>query len=156
MTTKRQIIELAYSSVGLAGFIYDLTPEQVELARKMLDAQMAMWNAKGIRVAWPIPSSPEQGDIDEEIDLPDYALEATYLNLGIRIAPVHGKQVAPDYKTSARMAYDAMLINVVEPATREMPAGYPLGAGYKGFGIGRRWTTGPDPALSTGNDELEL
>lgn len=156
MTTKRQIIKLGYSSVGLAGFIYDLTPEQIELARQLLDAQMASWNAKGIRISWPIPSSPEQGDIDEEIDLPDYALSAAYMALGEQLADVHGKQVTPKYSARARAAYDAMLIRVVEPATRQMPAGYPLGAGYKTNGIGQRWTTGPDPSLSTGNDELEL
>ena len=155
MTTKRQIIELAYASVGLAGFNYDLQPEQIEIARRILDSQMATWNAKGIRVAWPIPTSPDEGDVDETLDLPDYALEAVYTNLGIRIAPMHGKQVTPDFKATARLAYDAMLLKVVEAAPREMPGGYPLGAGHKSIN-GHAWTVAPDATLSTGNDELEL
>jgi len=71
MTTKRQIVELAYASVGLAGFVYDLQPEQLELARRILDSQMATLNIKGIRLGWPIPSSPDSGDLDEETNLPD-------------------------------------------------------------------------------------
>ena len=155
MTTKRQIVELAYASVGLAGFVYDLQPEQLELARRILDSQMATLNIKGIRLGWPIPSSPDGGDLDEETNLPDWALESTYLNLGIRIAPMHGKAVTPDYKASARFAYDAMLISIVQPVSRQMPAGYPLGSGYKTI-IGTAWTTGPVDTLTTSNDELEL
>ena len=155
MTTKRQIVELAYASVGLAGFAYDLQPEQLEHARRILDSMMATWNAKGIRVSWPIPSSPEVGDMDDELFLPDSALEACYLNLGIRIAPMHGKSVTPDYKASARFAYDAMLIDVVLPVSRQMPGGYPLGSGHKTFS-GAAWSADPDSPLTTGNDELEL
>lgn len=155
MTTKRQIVEMAYASVGLALFMVDLQPEQMELARRVLDSQMATWNIKGIRVGWPIPSSPEIGDLDEETNLPDWALEATYLNLGIRIAPMHGKAVAPDYKVAARSAYDAMLISVVKPVSRQMPGGYPLGSGTKHI-YGSAWSADPAPTISTGNDELEI
>lgn len=155
MTTKRQIVELAYASVGLAGFAVDLQPEQMEHARRILDSQMATWNIKGIRLGWPIPSSPSGGDLDDETNLPDWALEATYLNLGIRIAPMHGKAVTPDFKASARAAYDAMLISVVRPVGRRMPGGYPLGAGHRTFS-GASWSADPETTISTGNDELEL
>ena len=155
MTTKRQIIDMAYSSVGLAAFIYDLTPEQIESARRILDSMMATWNAKGIRVGWPIPSSPDMGDVDEETNLPDSALEAVYTNLAIRIAPMHGKQLAPDFKSVAKQAYDAMLIDVVRPGARKMPGGFPLGAGHKSYS-GASWSADPAAVISTGNDELEL
>ncbi len=155
MTTKRQIVEMAYASVGLALFSVDLQPEQMEAARRVLDSQMATWGIKGIRLGWPIPSSPDGGDLDDETNLPDWALEATYLALGIRIAPMHGKTVTPDYKAAARSAYDAMLINVVRPVSRKMPGGYPLGSGQKHI-YGAAWSADPASTISTGNDELEL
>ena len=155
MTTKRQIIEMAYSAVGLAGFVYDLQPEQVESARRMLDAMMASWNARGLRVGWPIPSSPDIGDVDEETNLPDSALEAVYLNLGPLLANMHGKQVTPMYLGMARAAKDTMMISLVKPAERKMPGGYPLGAGHKSV-YGPAWSADPVSVISTGNDELEL
>lgn len=155
MTTKRQIVEMAYASVGLAAYTFDLQPEQLENARRVLDSMMATWNAKGIRLGWPLPSDPNSGDMDEETNLPDSALEATYMNLGIRLAPMHGKAVPPDYRASARMAYDAMLIDVVQSVSREMPGGYPLGSGHKTFS-GSAWSADPDPYISTGNDQLQV
>lgn len=155
MTTKRQIVELAYASVGLAGFAVDLQPEQMEHARRILDSQMATWAVKGIRLGWPIPSSPDAGDLDDETNLPDWAFQATYLNLGIAIAPMHGKAVTPDFKALARSAYDAMLISVVQPVSRQMPGGYPLGSGHKTYS-GAPWSADPESNISTGNDELEL
>jgi hypothetical protein len=155
MTTKRQIIEMSYSAVGLAGFIYDIQPEQIESARRMLDAMMAGWNARGLRVSWPIPSGPDRGDVDEETNLPDSALEAVYLNLGPLLANMHGKQVTPMYLGMARAAKDTMMISLVQPAKLVMPGGHPLGAGHKSY-YGPAWSADPDPYISTGNDELEL
>jgi hypothetical protein len=155
MTTKRQIVDMAYASIGLATHTFDLQPEQLENARRVLDAMMATWNAKGIRVGWPLPSDPNSGDMDEETYLPDSALEAAYMNLGVRIAPFHGKTVPPDYKASARIAYDAMLISIVKPVSREMPGGYPLGSGHKTFN-GSAWSADPEARISTGTDWLDV
>lgn len=153
MTTKRQIITKSYAAVGLAGFIYDITPEQMESARFDLDAMMAEWNGRGLNLSWPIPSSPESGDIDEETNLPDWALEAVYLNLGPRLANAHGKQVTPMYLAMARAAKSGVMSRTVKATPRKMPSGYPLGAGYKTTAA---WTTEPDAVISTNNEELEL
>ncbi len=153
MTTKRQIIELAYEAVGLAGYIYDLMPEQMESARRKLDAMMAEWNGRGINLAWPIPSSPDSGDVDEQTNLPDWALEAVYMSLGPRLANAHGKQVTPMYLAMMRAAFDTVLSRVVKPSPRKMPGGYPLGAGYKTTGA---WSTEPTQVVSNSNEPIEL
>jgi hypothetical protein len=155
VTTKRQIIDLSYSAVGLAGYTFDLQPEQIDATRQMLDAMMAQWNAQGIRLGWPIPSSPINGDVDEETNLPDSALSAVYLNLGTLVATMHGKQVTPMYLGMARAAKDAMFTQAVKAVPRQMPGGYPLGAGYKNA-LGAAWTADPDPVISLGDSELEI
>ena len=48
--TKRQYIEQAFEEVGLAAYVFDLTPEQLQSALRKLDAMMAEWNAKGLRL----------------------------------------------------------------------------------------------------------
>lgn len=155
MTTKRQIIEMAYGAVGLAGFMYDLQPEQMESARRMLDAMMAQWNAQGHRIGWPIPSSPESGDVDDETELPDSALAAVYLNLGPLLANMHGKTVTPMYLGMARAAKDALMTQTVKPVGRKMPGGFPLGAGHKTY-YGAAWSRDPEQVISLGDDELEI
>lgn len=155
MTTKRQIIEMSYSAAGLAGFVYDLQPEQMETARRMLDAMMAQWNSQGIRLGWPIPSSPIDGDVDEETNLPDWALSAVYLSLGPLIANMHGKQMTPTYIGMMRAAKDSMMIQAVKPVSRQMPGGYPLGAGHKTY-PGSAWSADPEPVISLGDSELEI
>ena len=128
--TKRQLIEMAFESVGLAGHIYDLTPEQLENARRKLDAMMGTLSQR-LNVAYTIPTEPESGDLDDETNLPDTANEAEYLNLGLRIAPGYGKQVTQDMKTSARLAMDAVYAATMQRVEMQMPQGIPLGAGHK-------------------------
>ena len=56
--TKRQFVEAALTEIGLASYVFDLQPEQLEYARRRLDAMMADLNGKGLRLSYPIPSSP--------------------------------------------------------------------------------------------------
>lgn len=129
--TKRQFVTQAFEEVGLAAYVFDLTPEQMQSALNRLDAMMASWNAKGIRLGYPIASNPQNGDLDEETNVPDSANEAIYLNLGIRLAPSFGKSVAPETKASAKMAYDTLLSRSAMPPEQQMPSIMPSGAGNK-------------------------
>jgi hypothetical protein len=72
--SKRQFVYAAFEEIGLASYVFDLQPEQLESARRRLDAMMADWNGKGIRLGYPIPSSPQDGSIDEQTNVPDSAL----------------------------------------------------------------------------------
>ena len=71
--TKRQFISAAFEEIGLASYVFDLQPEQLESALRRLDAMMADWNAKGIRLGYPLPSSPQDSSLDEETLVPDSA-----------------------------------------------------------------------------------
>jgi len=129
--TKRQFILAAFEEIGLASYTFDLQPEQLESARRRLDAMIADWNGKGIRLGYPIPSSPEQGSIDEETNVPDSAYEAIICSLGIRLAPSYGKQVMPMTMATAKQGYDTLLQRATFPLEQQMPNTMPAGAGNK-------------------------
>jgi hypothetical protein len=45
--TKRQFVTSAFEEIGLADYVFDLQPEQLEGALRRLDSMMAEWNAAG-------------------------------------------------------------------------------------------------------------
>lgn len=129
--SKRQFISAALEEIGLASYVFDLQPEQIDTARRRLDAMMADWNAKGIRLGYPIPSSPQDGDLDEETNVPDSAYEAIICSLGIRLAPSYGKQVMAETKVVAKQGYDILLQRATFPLEKQLPNTMPSGAGNK-------------------------
>jgi hypothetical protein len=129
--TKRQFVEQAFDEIGLASYTFDLQPEQLQSALRRLDTMMATWNAKGIRLAYPLPSNPQDSDLDQDTEVPDSAFEAIYTNLAVRIAPSFGKQVAIEVKVAAKQAYDVLLQRATAPIEMQLPGTMPAGAGQK-------------------------
>lgn len=146
--TKRQFVEKAFAKIGMAGYIFDLQPEQLQDALRDLDSMMEAWSAKGIRVGYPAPSSPENSDLDEETGVPDSANEAIYYSLGVRIAPDYGKTVSPSVAFFAKQAYDQLLALAAVPMERQFPGTMPSGAGNK------PWRTYDSPFLAPPVDPL--
>lgn len=146
--TKRQFVTDALEEIAVADYDFDLQPEQLQSALRKLDTMMATWNAKGLRLSYPIPSSPENSNLDDETNVPDSANEAIITNLAIRLAPSYGKQVSIDTKQAAYAAYNALLSQSAQP--REMQiTGLPKGAGSK------YWRNSADPFLDEPEDLLE-
>ena len=148
--TKREIINQAFEEIGLAGYVFDLQPQQLEGALRRLDAMMATWNGKGIRIGYPLPSSPGSSDLDQDADVPDEALEAMALNLAVRIAPGYGKTVSPDTKASAKGAYNQLMAQAATPVEMQLDSmAIPAGAGNK------HWRSRKDPFLAPPTDPLQ-
>lgn len=140
--TKRDIIGQAFSEIGLATYTFDLMPEQWEGALRRLDAMIAQWENKGIRLAWPLPTSFAASSLDEDSNAPDTALEALYLNLAVRLAPGYGKTPSPDTKSLASTAYKTLLAQAAQPIPMQIDnMAVPAGAGWKG------WQNTPYPFL---------
>ena len=131
--TKGQFINQAFGEIGLASYVFDLNPEQLQNALRRLDTMMAAWNALGIRLGYPLPSSPEDSDLDEETNVPDSAYEAIYTNLGIKLAPSFGKQVMPETKITAKESYNTLLSRAAMPQEQQLPGTMPAGAGKKSW-----------------------
>ena len=146
--TKRQFVTQAFEEIGLASYVFDLTPEQLQSALRRLDTMMAAWNALGIRLAYPLPSNPQDSDLDEQTNVPDSANEAIYTNLGIKLAPSYGKQVMPDTKMTAKESYNTLLSRAAMPMEQQMPGTMPSGAGNK------PWRVYDDPFLQRPYDPV--
>lgn len=139
--SKRQFVAAAFEEIGLASYAFDLQPQQFESALRRLDAMMASWNALGIRLGYPLPSSPQFSDLDAPSEVPDSANEAIITNLAVKIAPGYGKQVMPDTKATAKETYNTLLSRAAVPMEQQLPGTMPSGAGNK------PWRVYDDPFL---------
>lgn len=157
--TKRQVVEQALEELGLASYVFDMQPEEVESAKRKLDSMMALWDAKDIRFGYPLSGDANSGDLDQETFIPDYAVEAVVLNLSIRLAGSFGKVVPVELKAMAKDAFEttqlAMLSN--PPRVRLDPS-LPRGAGHKGGSLSFMEKTptktifAPDTSVSFSNE----
>ncbi|CAB4168923.1 Tail accessory factor GP4 [uncultured Caudovirales phage] len=153
--TKREFIRQAFEEIGLASYDFDLSPEQWQSALRRLDSMMALWNAKGIRLSYPLPSSYNDSDLDEETQVPDSALDAIISGLAIRLSPSFGKIVSPETKALFKNAYDTLLIKAAQPIEMQMPGNLPMGAGNKLFDAPFSQST-KDALTAGANDALEI
>lgn len=131
MWTKRQIVMEAYGELALAGYEFDITPEEVQTGQRRLDTMMATWEGLGIQVGYAFPASPEDSDPDTPSGLPDKAVETVYLNLAIRLAAGVGKALSPDTKRNAQTGYAVLLSEAAKPRQQQLPSTLPRGAGNK-------------------------
>ena len=110
--TKRQVITQAFSEAGLAAYIHNLNAGQLQDAMRRLDSLMALWTTRGIVFSpvYPQPTTYGSGDLDDDTNAPNEALEPMYLHLALRIGPSYGKQPSPDTRAAAKESYTALLV----------------------------------------------
>lgn len=128
MQTKRDIVNEAFSEIGLADYVFDLQPDQLDSALRKLDAMMATWNSKGIKIGYNLSV---KSDMDDLLNVPDAAHEAMYKNLALRIAPSFGKQLLPDTRISAKQSYNDLVNLIVRVPEMRLGSDFPLGMGNK-------------------------
>lgn len=146
--TKRQLVTEAFGELALAGYAFDVTPEEVQSALRRLEAMWGAWAGKGISVGYRFAASPDTVDPDEDSGLPMYAVETTFLNLAGRIASSYGKQPPLGLQSRASDGFDNLVTAAAFPSAQtQLPQGIPLGAGNKTGGsmLNPRFTTAPDP-----------
>lgn len=149
--TKRQFVEQAFEELGLAAYVFDLTPEQLQSALRRLDSMLASWNAKGIRLGYPIPSNPQDSELSQETGVPDAANEAIYTNLALRLAPSFGKTPSSELKGNAKAGYDLLLMRAALPPEQQLAA-LPSGAGNKPAASEIQFITPAPEPLKVGED----
>lgn len=140
--TKRQLVNKAFSEIGIASYDFDLSPEMLQGALDDLDAMMGEWEAKGIAMSYPLPATPSASDLDTDSLAPDKATAAIYLNLAMRIASGYGKTLSVRTAANARSAYITLLSTYNTPTNRDLPDTMPRGAGNK------PWANTQDPFIS--------
>jgi len=155
--TKGQFITQAFEELGLASYVFDLQPQQLDSALRKLDGMMALWNAKGVRLGYPLPSNPQDSSLSEETSVPDSAVEAIYTNLAIRIAGGFGKIPQDTTKAAARAGYEVLLSRAAMPIEQQFPNTLPVGAGNKPWAnTDNPFASGPvDPVLAGPDGPIE-
>lgn len=48
--TKRDYVTAAMEEIGLGSYTFDIAPEHEQMALRRLDAMVAEWSARGIRI----------------------------------------------------------------------------------------------------------
>lgn len=130
--TKRQIIDDAFDEIGMSSDNFDLPPENYEKARRKLDTMVAVWSQKNIQIGYPLPGEANSSDLDQETNVPDYAIEALSLNLAIKLASSYGKAISADTKLAAKNAYNVVFATAVKiPPKMKYACSLPAGAGNK-------------------------
>lgn len=147
--TKRQLVLAAMGEIGLSSYSFDLSADQIEQALLRLDAMIGEWGARGIRLGYPMPGSPETSDAYQETNLPDWAWTAVITNLAVQIAPSYGKAASPQTLATARGSYNTLLARAAMPPEVQLDT-LPAGAGHKD--VDEPFLTPPTEDLVAGPD----
>ena len=130
--TKKDIINKAFTEIGLANYVFDLQPEQLQDALESLDLMMADWSGNGINIGYPLSSSSGSTGLNTELTVPDTALRAIYTNLAKEIAPHYGKVLSEDTKAVASRSYKSLSRKSVTMGKMQLDK-LPKGAGNKAW-----------------------
>ncbi len=134
-STKRQIVDMAYEECAMAGYEFDVTPEELQSALRRLDALMAEWQATGLRLAYNFPASIGTGNLDDWSGVPDAALDISAKYLAMRIAPRMNKGLGAEARQARAAGMVALRTLCAVPVERRLSVNTPYGAGNKYWGL---------------------
>lgn len=159
--TKRELIEDMFGELALAGYDFDLSPEEMQAALRRMDTMLATWSSVGVNIGYAFGLTPSDSDLDQDSGVSLGAVEAIVLNGAIRIAGSKGKSLARSTIGSAKAAYDSLLSVMARAELEEtqLDRNTPLGAGNKPFrGYSRPYVSIPDegPLTLAGDGGLTL
>lgn len=156
--TKRQIVEKAYGEIALAGYVFDLSPEELDAALISLDAMMGVWTGEDLEVGYQFGLTPQDSNLDQDSGLPLWAMAAAFKGLAIDLAGSKGKAVPRTLAATYKRAMSVVEANIARQQlqSQQFPSTMPRGAGnktWRGGGIDRPFMTPPDTSpLQIGND----
>ena len=141
----------------MASHSFDITAEEMESALRRLDDLMGEWEIKGIRLNYPLHSSPEDASLDEATNIPSHANRGVILNLACELAPSFKVMLSRETKQNAKNAYDNILMHAgaSNPIEKQFPSTLPRGAGNKRTSNNRDpFFQRPVPELPDGTSNL--
>lgn len=143
--TKRSIVQESFAELALAGYEFDLSPEEQQTGVRRLDLMMAEWAGpgKGLRLGYNVGLSPDGSDLDTDSGLQVYAIRTVVCSLAIDLAATFGKSVLPSTIATARSGMQQLLVSAAFPAEQQLPNTLPRGAGSK------PWRTTNQPFMPT-------
>ncbi len=128
--TKRQIITAALNELGIGGD-FSVDAGTLQLVAQSLDAMMAEWDGRGIRLGYPVIASPTDTDLDVDTLCPMWSMTAIVKNLALEAAPQFGRDPPPRLKQRAAQSLNTVAARMMQPPTMNFPQTLPVGAGNK-------------------------
>ena len=129
--TKQELVEQALIEIGKDPGTFNIDPDLMQSHLRTLDSLMATWGNRGIRLGYLLPSSTISSSLDSDSGVPDWANEAIYLALAVRISPTYGKVPSNETKLAARTAFSSLPNMAAFPPEQQFRNGLPSGAGNK-------------------------
>lgn len=129
--SKLDIIGAALAEIGLAGYVFDATPQEKQDFLSRLDAMMASWADDGIVTGYVVEDDPSADTITGSSNIAAKYVRAVILNLAVDMAPGYGKQVMPQTAVGASKGYSLALRAGTPPIKGVNTTAVPAGAGHK-------------------------
>lgn len=132
-TTKRQVIGMALEELGLADYEFNTSNEEKASALRRLDSLMALWAGTGfnLHLSYNFPHAIGGSNLSDAAGIPDDALDAVSTHLAAKLAPVIGKSLSPETRTSLNRSLNALRAQYAVIPERRVPRGTIVGAGQK-------------------------
>lgn len=130
--TKGQLVSAALNEIGIAGYEFDLIPEQIAEGVNRLDSMMASWSARGIILSYPLNSEAYGSRSEDDSMIPDSSIEAVVTNLALRLASSYGKQTSNELRSTAKSSLNDLFSKSNKIVERPLPL-RTIGAGYKNY-----------------------
>lgn len=132
-TTKRTIIGMAFEELGLADYEFNTSNEEKVSALRRLDSLMALWAGPGFNLdlGYNFPATVGGGNLSDAANVPDSTLEAVATHLAAKLAPIIGKSLSPETRTTLNRSLNALRAQYAVIPNRKLPRGTIVGAGQK-------------------------
>ena len=127
MPTKRELINGAFSKVGITQYNFEIAPEQMQEAREVLDDYMAEMSRLGMVFD---PVYPPDGDLESETNAPEWTVRHLKNMLAVEVAPIIGRTPMPKTNADANTSLDTMLTQYMVHYSPDI-GGMITGAGRK-------------------------
>lgn len=128
--TKKQLLDAAFTEIGLQNYAYDMEPEDIQSAVTTMDAMIANW---GLNLGYSLTSDPSQNLQAQVSGLPIYANQAVYKNLAMELCPRYGKIPPAGLNLQAIRALSALKTKCATIPQRQFDRTLPVGQGNKPY-----------------------
>lgn len=123
--TNREIIDLAYSALGMSDSMFGRTAEEYATGLMHLRAMMGDWPYNMLGFDDAVATVQEESGIDRKY------WTACGLGLAKLIALTTGKQLLPAFANQAGRSYSRLCADVSLPETVTLADGTPIGSGNR-------------------------
>lgn len=153
MTTKEDLVNAAYAEISLAGYVFDIDPEEKQTALMRLERMAAAMDARGIRIGYNLAGADAQ--LTDPVGIPDWAEEAYYTNLAKRLSVTLGKQLLPETLIAAKEGMETLLLGSMHIPQMQMPRHMPIGTGNRRNAKNQQFFNPVDRLTTRQDDVLE-